>query len=415
MNFFNISKEELSALRERYPVGARVELTKMCDPFNSVLTPGEKGTVKHVDDMGTIHVSWDCGSSLGVVSGEDSCRLIEQEEYITEESEFGNPEEEGNDEDFFEEFSDEQLETPPAEKTIKVVLLTPGKRAEIVEIDNNLEGLRKAIEADWIQAVYPFDDPVAVICDDEGKLNGKMPNRGLFTSDLDGSSFDLTPYERCEGEMYDVLVGKVIICGIDGENYSSLSNDLAAKYLKRFNAPEAFGFHQGNLSVTAYGVYDTSSPIDVMYTPAVSVLKSDNVELMSDSPYTFADAQELLKNEAECVLRIDYVKNSEFDSILDTYNPQEDGLLMEFIGSKQPLLMPYFQQHIELDKIEKNCLSGLTKVDQPSVVAYLSEMLCYADNARLSINCDTSMPDAPKIEDYAHLDSQEESFEQTMQ
>ena len=40
------------------------------------LFPGARGTVKHVDDMGTIHVRWDCGSSLGVVYGEDSCKVI---------------------------------------------------------------------------------------------------------------------------------------------------------------------------------------------------------------------------------------------------------------------------------------------------------------------------------------------------
>lgn len=40
---------------------------------------GVLGTVLYVDDMGTIHVSWDCGSSLGVVLGEDSCTRIDEE------------------------------------------------------------------------------------------------------------------------------------------------------------------------------------------------------------------------------------------------------------------------------------------------------------------------------------------------
>ena len=78
-NFEKIKKmtpKQLESLRYRYPVGARVELTHMNDPFNTTLFPGEKGTVIHVDDIGTIHVKWDCGSSLGVVYGEDSCRII---------------------------------------------------------------------------------------------------------------------------------------------------------------------------------------------------------------------------------------------------------------------------------------------------------------------------------------------------
>jgi hypothetical protein len=62
-------------LREKYPTGTRVELVHMDDPYTK-LTVGDKGTVNHVDDMGTIHISWDCGSSLGVVYGEDIIRKI---------------------------------------------------------------------------------------------------------------------------------------------------------------------------------------------------------------------------------------------------------------------------------------------------------------------------------------------------
>lgn len=69
----------IDMLRELYPVGARVELDHMSDPFNTKLTPGCRGTVRCVDDIGTIHVSWDCGSRLGVVYGEDSCHRVEEE------------------------------------------------------------------------------------------------------------------------------------------------------------------------------------------------------------------------------------------------------------------------------------------------------------------------------------------------
>ena len=63
-----IPKETLAMLREKYPTGTRVELVHMDDPYTS-LTTGDKGTVRCVDDMGTIHISWDCGSSLGAVYG----------------------------------------------------------------------------------------------------------------------------------------------------------------------------------------------------------------------------------------------------------------------------------------------------------------------------------------------------------
>ena len=69
-----ISREVLQALRERFPKGTRVELVQMDDPQTPPI--GTKGTVRGVDDIGTIHVNWDCGSSLGVAYGADICRKV---------------------------------------------------------------------------------------------------------------------------------------------------------------------------------------------------------------------------------------------------------------------------------------------------------------------------------------------------
>lgn len=73
---YYIDKETLANLREEFSPGTRVELIHMDDPYNNVLKPGCKGTVRCVDDIGTIHVSWDCGSSLGIILGEDFCQKI---------------------------------------------------------------------------------------------------------------------------------------------------------------------------------------------------------------------------------------------------------------------------------------------------------------------------------------------------
>ena len=72
---FGISKEVIERLRAEYPVGAKVELVKMNDPYRRMPT-GIKGEVIGVDDIGTIHVSWENGSQLGIAYGEDSCRRI---------------------------------------------------------------------------------------------------------------------------------------------------------------------------------------------------------------------------------------------------------------------------------------------------------------------------------------------------
>lgn len=72
MNF--PSREIVNSLRKKFPVGARVELLKMKD----VQAPpmGTLGSVTGIDDIGTIHVHWDNGSSLGVAYGEDKCKLV---------------------------------------------------------------------------------------------------------------------------------------------------------------------------------------------------------------------------------------------------------------------------------------------------------------------------------------------------
>lgn len=69
------SKNTIKKLREMYPIGTRVELVSMNDPFTKLM-PGEQGTVQFVDDIGTVFVNWDCGSGLGVAYGEDVIRKI---------------------------------------------------------------------------------------------------------------------------------------------------------------------------------------------------------------------------------------------------------------------------------------------------------------------------------------------------
>ena len=66
------NKEVVERIRHQFPTGCRVELLRMDD----VQAPpiGTKGTVTGVDDTASIMVSWDNGSGLNVVYGEDLCR-----------------------------------------------------------------------------------------------------------------------------------------------------------------------------------------------------------------------------------------------------------------------------------------------------------------------------------------------------
>ena len=73
-----MTPEILASLRERFPQGARVELLRMDDPQAPPI--GTRGTVRGVDDTGSIMVAWDSGGSLNVLFGADECRMIEEGE-----------------------------------------------------------------------------------------------------------------------------------------------------------------------------------------------------------------------------------------------------------------------------------------------------------------------------------------------
>ena len=71
-------RKTVERIRQDYPPGTRVELVWMDDPLAPPL--GTKGTVWGVDDTGSIMVRWDNGSGLSVVYGEDSCKVVENDD-----------------------------------------------------------------------------------------------------------------------------------------------------------------------------------------------------------------------------------------------------------------------------------------------------------------------------------------------
>lgn len=66
--------------------------------------------------------------------------------------------------------------------TIKVVLLEPGKLARIADIDASLKGMQKIVGGS-IEAYYPFEEQVCIVCNDEGKINGMDLNRAIREED----------------------------------------------------------------------------------------------------------------------------------------------------------------------------------------------------------------------------------------
>ena len=105
-----------------------------------------------------------------------------------------------------------------------VLAIQPGKMPEQVELDGSLESMQ-AFVGGSIQAVYPFSDPVAIVCNDEGKLMGLEHNRALRDD---------------SGNIYDILCGPFFICGLGEEDFASLPEELIHKYTLLFQRPELF-------------------------------------------------------------------------------------------------------------------------------------------------------------------------------
>lgn len=108
------------------------------------------------------------------------------------------------------------------EKKIKVVLLEPGKLARTTEIGTSLEDLQKVVDG-LIEAYYPFEEQVCIVCNDEGKINGMLPNRSVKNED---------------GVMVDFICGPAFICDCRGESFDSLSDEQISRYSKMFRYPE---------------------------------------------------------------------------------------------------------------------------------------------------------------------------------
>lgn len=71
-----IKPYQLEQLQKIFPIGSRIELIAMDDPYTKLI-PGDQGTVTHIDEIGTVFVAWDKGSSLGLVYGEDRYKKVE--------------------------------------------------------------------------------------------------------------------------------------------------------------------------------------------------------------------------------------------------------------------------------------------------------------------------------------------------
>lgn len=108
---------------------------------------------------------------------------------------------------------------------IKVLHVKVGEKPIVIEIPDELEPMQKLVGG-WIQEWKPWNDDVAIICNEEGKITGLPLNRSVKTST----------------GLRDIIAGDFFLCyaPMDSESFLSLSDEQIEKYSKIFETPEEF-------------------------------------------------------------------------------------------------------------------------------------------------------------------------------
>ena len=116
---------------------------------------------------------------------------------------------------------------------MRILVVEPGKAPEVREISGGLKEMQNIVGG-LIQAIYPFPEEIALVCNEEGMLLGLPPNRGLWDE---------------SGALYDIVCGTFFLCGAlsDSESFSSLTPEQITQLERRFHSPEMFIGMEGHI------------------------------------------------------------------------------------------------------------------------------------------------------------------------
>lgn len=115
-----------------------------------------------------------------------------------------------------------------------VLKLSPGCKPEVICIPHTLEEMQRLVGG-YIEAIYPFEDRVAIVCNEEGKILGLEPCRAIRDPDT--------------GEIIDVICGTFFVCGLTEDDFGSLTGEQIEYYSKLFEFPELFLWNGNRLVV----------------------------------------------------------------------------------------------------------------------------------------------------------------------
>ena len=107
---------------------------------------------------------------------------------------------------------------------MNVLMVEPGKAPYETQIGDDLQSMQ-ALVGGYLEAVYPFEQPVALVCRESGKLDGLTLNRALRDAD---------------GDIYDIVAGRFFIVGLGESDFTDLPRELAERFAEQFRQPEMF-------------------------------------------------------------------------------------------------------------------------------------------------------------------------------
>lgn len=104
---------------------------------------------------------------------------------------------------------------------MKVLVVEVGRQPMVKEIDGFLRSMQEIVGG-YIQAIYPWMEEVALVCNEEGKINGLALNRPLLDD---------------RGQLVDIIAGAFFICGapMDSESFQSLTDEQIERYSRLFS------------------------------------------------------------------------------------------------------------------------------------------------------------------------------------
>ena len=233
---------------------------------------------------------------------------------------------------------------------MQVLTVEPLKAPYLSEIGSELEDLQKAVGG-YIELVYPFDDQVCIVCNEEGKYNGSELNRSLRGDD---------------GEIYDIVAGTFLIVGLGEEDLESVPEELVPKYMKMYAVPELFTMKDGNVISVPVSL-ETGKPMEQNEYEEIRgnlklVIKKDldpvsprdfdgeNLGTMvTFDPYVRGDAGDCLKKEDFLVERLAVQLGSEEDAkeYFDDLTGKCQSLVPGFADE-------YLRDTIVIDQLQKN-------------------------------------------------------------